>query len=446
MLSNLPNKNSNQDPSLPQNDITIEKKKRKLNPSSYVNDATLKTKEDPIIVIVTGGTSGIGLELVKQYAQQNNVLVYTFSSTQKKVDAAKEIFGNSTNISVCRFDIQDHLKLLTYVRKIIRHHGKIDILINNAAVPGEFEPFGSTSLSHTLKTIDINLYSPILLTYWIIKEMLDHGNNGGTIINISSVAIQGMKGGAAYSMAKSGLHTLTHSIAQDHPNLNVYSFDTGPVQTPMLDELMHADPNKCPTAAKILQLKDEKQIRMPKEIAEGIVYVTKHPDVFKDQFKNHFLTYNDVMTVMNNNKAHELSEAPQARISAISPGFTSHSMTPTSMEGTTIAFASQPSSHPVSNSTSFSPVSLFPSVSSFDYHKSIPITIPIHGLPPADFLPQMNAIKQAEKVFKPQRIIKTRSLDSMPGTPLLENKQPIVLNHEDDIDFPLLKLNQKRYD
>ncbi|WBL21904.1 SDR family NAD(P)-dependent oxidoreductase [Zunongwangia sp. HRR-M8] len=183
-------------------------------------------------VVITGTSRGIGLELVKVFAEENfNVLA--LSRNQAPVSEMK-----LDNISSFSFDLgkeSDLKKASDFVEK--EWNGKIDILIHNA---GAFlnKPFQETTLSEFRNIYEVNVFGLVGLTQQLMPFMTAESH----IVSISSMGgVQGsMKfaGLSAYSSSKAAIITLTELLAEEYkesgPVFNVLAL--GAVQTEMLAE------------------------------------------------------------------------------------------------------------------------------------------------------------------------------------------------------------------
>ncbi len=148
-------------------------------------------------VIVTGGTRGIGKQIVKDF---------------------KKLGANVWSISTKNFDLsnKDDIKKLV---KEINSFKKIDILINNAGI-NYSELNTDFSLAKFNKLIDINLKSLFLLTQAVSKIMIK--NKAGRIINIGSIAADRVRAGrSAYSTSKFGVIGFTKTISVELAKYNI---------------------------------------------------------------------------------------------------------------------------------------------------------------------------------------------------------------------------------
>ena len=152
------------------------------------------------IVIVTGGTSGIGLATVKRL-EAMGYRVYEFS--RRASEAANHL----------RVDVTDEAAVRAAVEEVIAREGRVDILINNAGfgISGAME-FTSSEDAHRL--MEVNLFGMDNMIRAVLPHMRRAGR--GRIVNLSSVAgVYAIPFQAWYSISKAGVRALTMALANE---------------------------------------------------------------------------------------------------------------------------------------------------------------------------------------------------------------------------------------
>lgn len=156
------------------------------------------------IAVVTGASSGIGLETAKVFSQ-NGYKVYALS---------RNISENTNgNITGMRCDVTDEEAVQKVFLHIFEKEGRIDLLVNNAGfgISGAVE---FTDLSAAKKQFDVNFFGCFICSKCIIDYMRKSG--GGTIINISSMAAPlAIPFQAFYSASKAAINSLTLALANE---------------------------------------------------------------------------------------------------------------------------------------------------------------------------------------------------------------------------------------
>lgn len=191
------------------------------------------------VAIVTGGTRGIGFEIVRKYLQ-NGAKVVLFGSKQETVDKALSKLRDED----VTWDVDGMCPALTdakqveeAVLKVREKYGRIDILVNNAGIT-QSTPIYDYKVEDFDKIIDLNvkaLFYAILPTVKIMKEQ-----GGGCIINTSSmVSISGQPSGVGYPTSKFAVSGMTLSLARElgGDNIRVNAVAPGVTRTDMVASL-----------------------------------------------------------------------------------------------------------------------------------------------------------------------------------------------------------------
>jgi 3-oxoacyl-[acyl-carrier protein] reductase len=187
-----------------------------------------------MFIVVTGASKGIGLEIVKQLAADDDNIVLAVSRSNKTLNELQKGYQNILVLSGDITSASVQKKILTISKKHAKH---IDILIHNAGhiIKKAFEKISAGEL----KTVyDVNVFAPFLLTQQLLPLM---GKRTKThVITISSMGgVQGSSkfpGLSAYSSSKAALAGLTECLAEElkEKNIAVNCLAIGAVQTEML--------------------------------------------------------------------------------------------------------------------------------------------------------------------------------------------------------------------
>lgn len=182
------------------------------------------------VFLVSGGSSGIGLETVSRLVEGSHTLISISRSREKVKRALLEKPHLTDKVEFMNGDISNLEDLERIYNEIEKKHGVLHGLVNNGAIlsKGSLE---TISPEVWQKTLDVNLTGPYLTTK-IMLPLLKKAN-GASIVNISSVA--GLKPGTslAYSVSKAGLDMFTKFLAGDLGpyNIRVNSINPGLVET-----------------------------------------------------------------------------------------------------------------------------------------------------------------------------------------------------------------------
>ncbi|RIH86013.1 putative oxidoreductase [Meiothermus luteus] len=180
------------------------------------------------VALVTGASSGIGLEIARQLVA-HGVGVGLLARSQEKLARLATELGNSLPLPA---DVTRYEEVERAVAQLEAHFGGLDYLINNAGI-GIFKPVHELSLQEWRQVIDTNLTGPFYAIKAAVPAMLRRG--GGHIINIGSMAGKSaFAGGAAYNASKFGLLGLSEAALIDlrYHGIRVSSVLPGSVDTP----------------------------------------------------------------------------------------------------------------------------------------------------------------------------------------------------------------------
>jgi len=166
------------------------------------------------VAIVTGSSKGIGKSIARGLAEQGAKVVIS-SRKQESVDAVATAFqADGLEAIGIQCHIGDAGERNSLISKTIEKYGRIDILVNNAAINPYYGPLEGSDEAVFDKIMDVNVKAPWLLSNLVLPHMKEKG--GGSIINISSV--EGLRPGfglGLYSATKSALIMLTKNQAKE---------------------------------------------------------------------------------------------------------------------------------------------------------------------------------------------------------------------------------------
>lgn len=194
------------------------------------------------VALVTGGSRGIGAAIALRLAAEGATVVVNYSKSKEAADRvveqAKELGVKAVAIKGNVSSAEESKELLAQVAKL----GKIDILVNNAAI-FEGGAIEEATLESYDRLFDTNVRGVVATTI----AALPHLNNGGRIINISSVASHAaLPGFSLYSATKGALDALTRGWAQDlgKRQITVNAVAPGTTLTEMLEQAMDENAKK----------------------------------------------------------------------------------------------------------------------------------------------------------------------------------------------------------
>jgi len=171
------------------------------------------------VVVVTGGTSGIGKALVKRFIDLG-ATVATCGRNFQKLQALQESLPGK-KLFTCVADVGKEEDCQAFINQVIDHYGQINVLVNNAGMSMRalFEELEDLSVLKEL--MDINFWGSVYCTFYALHSIK---SNGGTIVGVSSVAgYRGLPGRAGYSASKFALQGFLEVLRTEnlHTGINV---------------------------------------------------------------------------------------------------------------------------------------------------------------------------------------------------------------------------------
>jgi 3-oxoacyl-[acyl-carrier protein] reductase len=167
---------------------------------------------DPKTVIISGGSRGLGLALVRHCLGLGHS-VATFARSE--TEAVRELCAKwPDQFYFAPLDARDAGGAAQFVSDVTKRFNGLDGLVNNAAI-GQDHLLVSLPPDLAADILDVNLKGPILLTRSVVRQMLLRGR-GGRIVNVTSICgSQGYAGLTVYSATKGALEAFTRSLARE---------------------------------------------------------------------------------------------------------------------------------------------------------------------------------------------------------------------------------------
>jgi NAD(P)-dependent dehydrogenase (short-subunit alcohol dehydrogenase family) len=208
---------------------------RNLDPDLRI-DRTLRGQVRNKVVVITGGSSGIGLAAAHKIAAAGAKTIIVARDPEKLAEAAKAIGAASRSVFTYTADVADEAQCAALVKKILADHGGIDILINNAGRSIRRAIENSYDRLHDFeRTMALNYFGSLRLTLGLLPTMAQQ--KSGHVINISSIGVlTNAPRFSAYVASKAALDAFTRCAASEFADVGV-SFTTinmPLVRTPMI--------------------------------------------------------------------------------------------------------------------------------------------------------------------------------------------------------------------
>ena len=183
------------------------------------------------VILITGGTSGIGLTLMKRFIAEGNKVIITGRNLTK----LKELKASHQNLDIFCGDLSEANVIDDLVNFIQSNHSNLNILINNAGVQFNYHFISEKEVAQKIKyEIATNFIAPILLNTKLLPILKK--NSESSIVNVSSGLFLAPKESASvYCATKSALHTYTKTLRYQLESEGIKVFEIIPalIETPM---------------------------------------------------------------------------------------------------------------------------------------------------------------------------------------------------------------------
>lgn len=187
------------------------------------------------IALITGGDSGIGKAVALLFAKEGaDVAIVYLSEDEDANDTKTKIEKKHKRKCVLiKGDISEEKFCDEAVKKTIETYGRIDILVNNAAMQIEAKELADIKTENLVKTFQTNIFS----MFWITKNVLPHMKKGSAIVNTTSVtAYRGSPELMDYASTKGAIVAFTRSLSTNlvKKGIRVNAVAPGPIWTPLI--------------------------------------------------------------------------------------------------------------------------------------------------------------------------------------------------------------------
>jgi NAD(P)-dependent dehydrogenase (short-subunit alcohol dehydrogenase family) len=227
------------------------------------------------VIIVTGGTSGIGLATAKAFSDQGAAVFITGRRKEALDAAVKEIGGRVTGVQADMSKLTDIDRLYDAVQQ---KHSQIDVVFANAG-GGEFAALGAITEEHYQSTFDTNVKG----TLFTVQKALPLLRDGASIILTSSTtSISGTPAFSVYSATKAAIRSFARIWILDlkDRHIRVNAVSPGVTDTAGLNELFGSGDSAENTKNYLASLIPAGRIGKPQEIAKAVLFLASEDASF----------------------------------------------------------------------------------------------------------------------------------------------------------------------
>ncbi|MDV8071473.1 SDR family oxidoreductase [Rhodococcus sp. IEGM 1366] len=217
------------------------------------------------VAVVTGAASGIGLETVRRLSMHGATVIAVDSN-----QSLLETEHSSSPVTAAPADVTDSASVDDLIRRITTEHGRLDILVNAAGIyrDGNIVDFDEKLAQDLFR---VNVFGTLLPSQSAARAMIEC-ENGGTIVNVSSIASQlATDTNGVYGATKGAVEALTRgfAVSLSPHRIRVNAVAPGPIDTPQAAAALH-DPDY---AERMLGRIALGTLGKPHDVAEAILFL-----------------------------------------------------------------------------------------------------------------------------------------------------------------------------
>lgn len=226
------------------------------------------------VTLITGAGSGIGQETARLFAEQGAYVIINDINQVNAEETLHLIQDKGGRGEIILFDVTNHQQVKEAVAKIVAKKNTIDVLFNNAGIPGVGEIH---EIEEDLwnKVVNVNINGVFIVSKYVLPYMMEQQK--GSIINMSScVAEIGLARRALYAATKGAVLSLTKSMQVDYAkyNIKINALLPGTIYTPFVDQYLRESYDDVEEGLKSVtnrQLTD--QLGTPEDVAKAALFL-----------------------------------------------------------------------------------------------------------------------------------------------------------------------------
>lgn len=216
------------------------------------------------VVIVTGGSSGIGKACAARFGKSGARVVISGRNAETLENARQELEQQGVEILAVQGDVSVEQDCVRLINETLNRYGRIDVLINNAGISMRAK-FKDLDLDVMRKLMDVNFFGTAYCTKYALKQVVKYN---GSVVGVSSVAgYQGLPGRTGYSASKFAMEGFLHALRLEHHDsgLHVLTVCPGYTESNIRKTALVADGSTQGETPR-----DEQKMMSAEEVAEHI--------------------------------------------------------------------------------------------------------------------------------------------------------------------------------
>jgi len=228
-----------------------------------------RSEFEGLTVVVTGGSSGIGEAIVREFAAQGAAVAIVSDQPERGTLIARELGQRAVHLTA---DLSFPEGIRELPRLVEAAVGPADVLVNNAGIYRQGDAI-TTGESDWQLLMRVNLDAAFYMTKAFVSQL---ARKSGVIVNVASEAgLRAIKNQVAYNVSKAGLVALTRSLAVDLAPLRIRANAVcpGTTRTPLVDKVIQSSENPAQTLRNLEGVRPLNRLGDVAEIARAVVFL-----------------------------------------------------------------------------------------------------------------------------------------------------------------------------
>ena len=227
---------------------------------------------DDRIILVTGGSTGIGCATAKILARDGATVVIADIQDEAGAATVEAIRAAGGRASYQHVDVGDFAQVEAMVAAVVADHGRLDGAFNNAGIEGPTAKILDLDPADFERVVRINLTGVYYCMKAEIAQMVEQEGGGSIVSTASAAGLIGIPGAAGYNAAKHGVVGLTKTVALEYASrkIRVNAVCPGFIDTPMLDRVTDAS---VKIREQMIGATPMRRVANPNEIGDAVAWL-----------------------------------------------------------------------------------------------------------------------------------------------------------------------------
>jgi NAD(P)-dependent dehydrogenase (short-subunit alcohol dehydrogenase family) len=224
------------------------------------------------VVLVTGGSTGIGRATAKVLGAEGAVVVIADVQDEEGANTVEMVTAAGGRAEFHHVDAADYDAMRALVSAIAAQHGALDGAFNNAGIEGPTAKILNVDMADWDRVIRVNLTGVFVCMKCEIEQMVKQERGGSVVSTASAAGLIGIPGAASYNASKHGVVGLTKTVALEYAakNIRVNAVCPGFIETPMLNRVTDAS---VKIREQLINTVPMRRVAQPSEIGDVVAWL-----------------------------------------------------------------------------------------------------------------------------------------------------------------------------